>query len=142
MSGKLPRLVDVIVCDDLRQETSGKYVVVGMYTGPIMLGSFPALLPKLVLMTKWQATEDHPLVGDVKLQSPNGSLIGQGRFDLSPRSGGDLVTTAPLIANIQLVPFSVDELGLYSLHFRPPHGRRWRKVFQFEVAQMEARGTG
>ena len=39
----------VLVCDDIRQERSGKYILIGVYTGSIRVPKFPAPL----MMALW-----------------------------------------------------------------------------------------
>lgn len=43
-----------IYCDDLRQEASGKSIIVGVYSGELHVQEFPALLPTFhILTTVW-----------------------------------------------------------------------------------------
>lgn len=64
----------VICCDDIRQETNGKFVIVGMFTNGIIVEDFPAYLqPRLLVQYRapdtgtqkldfvWQLN-DQPLV--------------------------------------------------------------------------------
>lgn len=48
MKGKPDLIVRyVLICDDIREEKSGKETLVGVYNEKIIVGSLPALLPKL-----------------------------------------------------------------------------------------------
>jgi len=38
----------VILCDDIREEKSGKEILIGVYTSSIIFGQFPAKMPKLI----------------------------------------------------------------------------------------------
>jgi hypothetical protein len=39
----------VIICDDIRQEVSGKEILIGVYNDIIIFPSFPAVMQKLIL---------------------------------------------------------------------------------------------
>ena len=77
------RIRSVVVCDDVRQEESGKQIIIGAYNRAIIFPSFPATLPQLVVhiaieMIAKEATEFHFKVidttgevkADIKRQFP------------------------------------------------------------------------
>jgi Family of unknown function (DUF6941) len=47
-----PTLVHTIVCDDVRQETGGKFSLMGLFE-TISAGTFPALHPRFAIMNEW-----------------------------------------------------------------------------------------
>lgn len=58
---KLYRYVDTIFCDDIRNEDSGKLLVVGMYGSELVVNQqAPVLLPSLVLFIRAKTTVDQP----------------------------------------------------------------------------------
>lgn len=44
------RFDQVLLCDDIRVETNGKYIIIGMYTSEILIADFPAYLPLRAMM--------------------------------------------------------------------------------------------
>jgi hypothetical protein len=41
---------DVLFCDDIRQETNGKFILIGVYTGDLIPGLVPATIPMAMLL--------------------------------------------------------------------------------------------
>lgn len=54
------RQVSAIFCDDVRQETSGKLIFVGVYTGMLVVPKLPTTLPKLCVLLTTVAPIDRP----------------------------------------------------------------------------------
>jgi hypothetical protein len=54
---------DVLVCDDIRTEDNGKQILIGVYTGNILLNEFPASL----LLSFW-IDVNQPVAGQVPFQ--------------------------------------------------------------------------
>ena len=73
----MPDLQSSLLCDDVRQERTGKFILIGIFD---MLGSatFPLRHPKMYLMTRWCSGE-----GDFTQQTtilgPDMQPIAQGR---------------------------------------------------------------
>jgi hypothetical protein len=57
----IPRHVETIFCDDIRQEIGGKLSLIGIYSGALFVPAFPATLPKLCLLVKVLTPADDPL---------------------------------------------------------------------------------
>lgn len=57
---QLSRHVEVIYCDDIRQEVGAKLSFMGIYTGDMILGSIPAILPKLCIAINFVTPIDDP----------------------------------------------------------------------------------
>lgn len=47
-----PALVHTILCDDVRQETGGKFSLMGLFES-ISAGTFPALHPRFAIVNEW-----------------------------------------------------------------------------------------
>lgn len=56
----IPRCVQTIFCDDIRQEVSGKISYIGVYAKELYVNRFPAILPKLCLDIKVITPSDKP----------------------------------------------------------------------------------
>ncbi len=47
-----PDLQSSLLCDDVRQERNGKFILIGLYDG-IMVPSFPAVFQRLCIVNRW-----------------------------------------------------------------------------------------
>ncbi len=56
----LERSVSAIYCDDVRQEAGNKVSYMGTYTGMMFVPSFPAVIPKLVVVIHVLTPIDNP----------------------------------------------------------------------------------
>jgi hypothetical protein len=54
------RHIDVIYCDDIRHEVGNKLSFIGIYTGELLVQSFPVTLPKLCLFVSVSTPIDRP----------------------------------------------------------------------------------
>lgn len=52
MQGIIPDLQSAILCDDVRQERNGKFILIGLFDA-IVVQSLPARYPRLFLVTRW-----------------------------------------------------------------------------------------
>lgn len=55
------RHVETTWCDDIRQEVGEKYSAMGVYTGVLLVPTFPMALPKLCLMLRIITPAEQPL---------------------------------------------------------------------------------
>lgn len=51
--------IDVIFCDDIRHESSGKITLVGTYTSGILTSGFPITLPKLGVAIRIRSSSEN-----------------------------------------------------------------------------------
>jgi hypothetical protein len=52
----IPDLQSSILCDDVRQERNGKFILIGLFDG-IGSPTFPLLYPRLFMVTRWCSGE-------------------------------------------------------------------------------------
>lgn len=52
MQGIIPDLQSAILCDDVRQERNGKFILIGLFDA-IVVQNLPARYPRLFLVTRW-----------------------------------------------------------------------------------------
>ena len=55
------RQLEVMYCDDIRQETNGKISLMGIYGDNLVLANFPAKLAKLCLVVRILTPKDDPI---------------------------------------------------------------------------------
>lgn len=52
MNNIIPDLQSAILCDDVRQERNGKFILIGLFDA-IMVQQLPARYPRLFMVTRW-----------------------------------------------------------------------------------------
>lgn len=72
----IPRHVETLFCDDIRQEVNGKVSFIGAYSAALFVSAFPATLPKLCLSVKVISPADDPL-GSLTLRMFRGDDVLQ-----------------------------------------------------------------
>ncbi len=105
---ELPTHDMTIVCDDIREEVSGKLTICGLYGNDIVLGTkLPATLPKLCFLTRLKGGTEHEVLHS--LVAPDGEEMlknmGPGRIKGMPGAIANLV--------VNVAPFNVRQEGEY-----------------------------
>lgn len=108
------RVGTVIVCDDVRSESSGKETLVGVYNGVLVVPSLPTSLPKLCF--RLPIIADGPLTAKVtfRVVSPSGAKMIEifGEANVKPSDPGHEVPFGFAVGNI-----SFPESGEYEIYF-------------------------
>jgi hypothetical protein len=122
------RLVDVTLCDDVRQETSAKLILIGVYLDTVIVFQLPAVLPSFSVVLKWRTGQTGVPEGVIRILRPDGSEAGSIAVEASPpkAAGGRFVTV------LKFQPFGFTLAGKYRVAFTPTGGRR-RLLASFEV---------
>jgi hypothetical protein len=139
MPARMPKLIDVIICDDIRREANtNKLFIIGMYTGAVVVNSVPAKLPTFSILIKWRAEDDNPVIGTLRIESPSKKVLQSIDIDMSDAPGRkpDWAEDFHLAVMINARDFKFPELGRYRFMFKPPEGRA-RKLATFSVIQGE-----
>lgn len=114
MSSRAFKLTSLIVCDDIRQEVTGKQILVGVYTGTIILSSFPAALNKLCIrITGWVS-------GGVGTRKAVLAIDGPDKKNVLRDDSIVLNVARPdqqIVLNITLGSFEFREQGKYKIRF-------------------------
>jgi hypothetical protein len=79
---------NVFFCDDIRQEVTGKHLLVGVYSGDLIPASVPSTFPLCVLV-RVQGIKGHHRFR-AKMTSPDGSIAMdiEDDFDMPPAGDG------------------------------------------------------
>ena len=100
----IPDLQTSLLCDDVRQERNGKFILIGIFDG-LVVAQLPAAFPRLCLVNRWccghgQFTQRSRLVG------PDGtSVVCEGQpIPIGLADEHQIGTTVEVFAN---VPFRV-----------------------------------
>ncbi len=130
MKAQVPKLVDVTICDDVRQENTGQLLVVGMYLGRIEVSSFPMTIPSLCFLCKWRTEGRNLPGGEFRLGDPAGQVLNSLQVPPFVTDDGSKLS----VTVYQFPQFTFTLAGTYQLAFRPQGGRS-RVLHSFDVSQ-------
>jgi hypothetical protein len=134
VSGKNPRAIDVIVCDDVRVEKTGKLILVGVYLGNIVCRELPTILPTLSFLTKWKSDDGSLPKGVFRLLDPSGTEVVAVGTEAIP--AGD---PKPMLLSInRFVPMRLKVPGRYRWVFAAD-GARFRTLTTLDVVLADVR---
>ena len=124
----IPDLQTSLLCDDVRQERNGKFILIGIFDG-LFVAQLPGMFPRLCLVNRWCCgkgafTQRSRLVG------PDGTtVICEGQpIPITLPDENQIATTVEVFVNVQVQqagPHWVEvqleqQLRLrYPLHVRP-----------------------
>lgn len=110
------RLIDWMICDDMRREDNGKRMFIGVYEdGNIALPSVPYNLPQLVIYSKWDTSSETFIKYEFKMTRPNGDIIGPVIADIPADS---VVNKNKVAIKAVISPFSIFVCGEYKIEFK------------------------
>jgi hypothetical protein len=109
-----PRHVEVIYCDDIRQEVGNKFSFMGIYTTELTVPS-PVVLPKLCIAVKVATDKDDPfeslevriVKGDDEIELLSTGLIPPMSADIVPQDKNS--TRLIFLLTFVLAPFQIEE---------------------------------
>jgi hypothetical protein len=71
----------VIICDDIRQERNGKYLLIGVYGGNIAVGGFPAdIVLAIWLLAQPKSVGQHQI--KIRVVGPQNSTLVEGTLEV------------------------------------------------------------
>lgn len=73
----VPDLQASLLCDDVRQERNGKFILIGIFDG-LALPSFPATFPRLCIANRWCCGEGE-FEQRTRLVTSDGNVFVEGR---------------------------------------------------------------
>lgn len=123
----------ILVCDDMREEKdTGKFTLLGLYSGMIMVNAFPALLPKIAFRICLAPLKFGDTIS-MELIRPDSQLIGSGQIRIeavADRSGEGFV-------NFILAPFPVELPGEYKLVLKQGEKKSAAVAFEADLKQAK-----
>lgn len=128
MSRKSFKVIDVILADDVRQERNNKLLVVGMYSGSVIVPPLPVVLPSLAFVTKWWTADGSLPAGTYKVLDPRGQVVIQ----VASAAFKAESPTPFLLAINRFVPVRLEQEGPHRWMFTPEGGRA-RRLAEFVV---------
>jgi hypothetical protein len=129
MTRNQPKLLDVIVCDEVRQESNGKLLILGMYLDNMGVPVVPFTLPVLTFLCKWRFDRGRLPAGRFRVLAPSGAVVRESAL---PPVEGPTEARGLVLTTIRFQGLTVTELGRYRLVFTPAGGRS-RIVAELQV---------
>ena len=120
-----------LICDEIRREDNGKFLVIGLYTGGILVPQIPFPLPSLTFFTYLESDMpgDHAL--KFKLSAlESGKTVIEGRGHIEMKQPG-LITVPIRLPNVQL-----QDVGVYTFSVQLGDAHEPAFVIQFSVNLM------
>jgi hypothetical protein len=105
------KFIDMFLCDDVRQEISGKTTLVGVYGSDVIVPAIPIMLPQMFIITKWDITDGIFREVTFRIGYPNGNQIGPLKA-VAP----DTVIGSRLTMNLALIPFQIQTAGVHKVY--------------------------
>src|SRR4051794_10219322 len=96
MSKKNFKIRSVILCDDVRQEVSGKEILIGVYNDVLIFGKMPSALTRLVCRVSLDLIPPRQAKANLLIVDPSGEILIRGN-DLDIESSADPPAIAGLI---------------------------------------------
>lgn len=125
-----------ILCDEIRQEDNGKLLVIGMYTGDILIGNFPGTLP-LTILLHGQSDADCSVPIEIRF-----TVEFEDDKPFTASAGGDLnikgtAQRKEFFTPLPKVPIEFRDKGRLLIDYRIDK-KRWRRLIDKRVDQCEA----
>lgn len=132
MKAKSDRIVRyALVCDDIREEKSGKETLVGVYSNKIIVGGLPAVLPKLCFRIRITPIR-RPLDISLSLRAPEGGDSITGLKAVLPARAEE---SGEHTLNLVMSPFVLKAEGEYSLIVE--HGGKEETALKFTAEVLK-----
>lgn len=118
---------NVIICDDVRREPNGKEILIGVYSGDILVPEVPTGL-LLFVWINILANEPIDAKGKIRVQLP-GSAKNAIEIDASfgAKNKGDVASVT-----IPNLPIQIDKEGILKVSWRIDDGR-WKELISKKI---------
>lgn len=97
----MPDLQMSVLCDDVRQERSGKFILIGLFD-VIGIPQFPAVFPRMCIVNRWCSGQGQ-YKEKTRIVSPAGAVVGEGQDVMVQLANAEsAVTNVEFFINIPL----------------------------------------
>lgn len=121
------KVINAIVCDDVRVEQSGKHMFIGVFTGAIHFYELPAVFAPVF----WIELEEHLAESEIdiefKCEAPGLKKPRFAKFHIAVKHKGGI------FLNIQMLPFEVTCVGELKCSIREAGTSRWTTALKKEI---------
>lgn len=116
----------VVQCDDIRVEQNGKFILIGVYTGTVVVTGFPA-----ELATSWWIQLFPEKIGkfeiEIQVIKDDGASVLRGLFTYEVREISWAVLPIPR------TPINLQSTGRFKLELRLKGDDKWTTIQEFQV---------
>jgi hypothetical protein len=105
-----PKLISAVLCDDIRQEITGKSILIGAYANELNISSLPAVIP-LAIFLAIEPKEQGLVRGKLRVLDPFKMPIFNVQFDLT------IANTAPHPMAMGPFPLNLGSSGKYCIQW-------------------------
>lgn len=125
-----PRILNTLVCDDVRLENNGKEILIGVYNGTVIIDSVPAFFPTFSIRVLVKPTE-------IREYNINGAITAPSGLAAAQFSGKlNVLTTKFLMTfSLKISPLIINELGEY--HVKIGIDAPIEEIYAFNVITKE-----
>ena len=103
----MPDLQMSVLCDDVRQERTGKFILIGLFD-VIGLAQFPALFPRVCIVNRWCSGQGQ-YKAKTRIVGPGGEVVGEGQEVVVQLS--DIEST---VTNVEFfINLKIEKEGVY-----------------------------
>lgn len=141
-----------VFCDDVREETSGKLIYIGVYGQDVFVPSFPALLPTLTVMTWAWTSLENPFQKLVFRTILDDQVLTAEQIDPVAATAGDdssqnnLADTPSALVRqhftrtIRFSPFVVERESILRVRVETEDGELRTSALRFKLAAPSQQG--
>ncbi|MES2223229.1 MAG: hypothetical protein V4587_19945, partial [Acidobacteriota bacterium] len=105
-----------LMCDEIRREDNGKFIVLGLYTPNISLMSLPAILPALTFFQYLEADRLGSFSQRISLNSlETGKVIASNTSMLNVQPQANVIAPWTVLNAIGFRNVMIDRAGAYNL---------------------------
>lgn len=120
------KILSALICDDVRREDNGKEILIGVYSGSILIPTIPAN----IMLTAWINMEVHgPCEFDfeIRVLDPSDRQIAHGKVHVASSEAHDLSSMA-----LPRFPINAEKEGWLKIQSRK-NGGRWRNIIKRRI---------
>ncbi len=124
------KVINAVVCDDVRKEATGKHIIIGVYPHDMLVRSFPATIAPALWVQFFVQHRGEVKIEfrtRVKAQPKKRARFALATFNIEDPSKMNTLTLPP-------VPVEINEQGLLLFEVREKDGR-WKKVREIPISQ-------
>jgi hypothetical protein len=123
----------VVLCDIIRQENNGKFILIGVYGKDIGVAGFPSNL-----RVSWFITIEYLKLGKsisyFQVTGPNNSTLISGNFEIDAKEQGKAG-----IVRLDNMPLQLQSGGPISFQLRFDPNEEWRTIKKIDVALRKSK---
>ncbi len=144
----MPRYLEMLYCDDIREEVGSKASYMGVYSGELVVPTAPVVLPKLCVVAKASTDVDDPFERiELRIYSVKGNketeLLATGPIPIPGNPAQSNNTSRTVVQlNFMLAPFQITEDSLLRVKaFTEREELLGTSALRIRIAQPQATST-